>query len=100
MMQSLILCPNCGIEINLPYQNLTHSNIDFRISLIRIRGIPGISIYKTITSTEGNKQILHDFCINTWKHYPFIAKVEQTTSYHAVITELIRQGLISPDELY
>ncbi len=94
MMKSMITCPNCGTNIMLPYQHF-----DFRISLIQIRGISGISIYKTITSTEGNQNILHDFCINSWKHQPFIAKVEQTTSYHNVITALIRQGLISPEEL-
>lgn len=92
--ENIITCPNCGTNIRSPYQSF-----DFRISLIQIRGISGISIYKTITSTEGNQKILHDFCINSWRHQPFIAKVEQTTSYHNVITALIRQGLISPEEL-
>lgn len=98
-MQPVITCPRCGMIIGLPYQNINNNTFDFRISLVYIRGIPGISIYKTITSTKSNQKILHDFCINSWKHNPFTIKVEQTTSYHNVITELIRQGLISPEEL-
>lgn len=99
IMQSAIICPQCGIRIMLSFQNLIDKNLDFRISLIQIKGILGVSIYKTITSTTNNKKILHDFCINSWKHYPFIAKIEQTTSYHNVITEFIRQGLLDPVEL-
>ena len=98
-MQQLITCPQCGTEIELPYQNFHNNNLGFRIALVYIRGIPGISIYKTITSTKNNREILHDFCISSWKHRLFTIKVEQTTSYHNVITELIRQGLINPEEL-
>lgn len=100
IMHQTIECPRCGIQIRLPYPDFYNDTFGFRISLVHIRGITGISIYKTITSTEGNRQILHDFCINSWNHQPFIIQVEQTTAYHNVITELIKQGLIRPEELH
>lgn len=95
-MENIMICPNCGINLVLP----PSMHLDFRISLTHIREIPGISIYKTITNTMNNQGVIHDFCLNSWKHKPFIAKIEQTTSYHNVITELIRHGVLKPEELY